>query len=51
MEFEYIKDYKGYPIYQDMDNGYFVAFDNEDNIVSNEGTLEMVKTHIDNIPL
>ncbi len=41
---EYIEDYKGYIILQDMENGYFVAYDNEnDKQIAREATLQLTR--------
>jgi len=48
-DYEYITDYKGYSIYQDMETGYFCASDKDGNIVSCEGTQKMVRQYINEI--
>lgn len=49
LEYEYIEDYKGRSIYQDMSDGYYIAlaYDENDKLISREGTLELVKHDID----
>ena len=46
-QYEYIEDYGGYSIWQDMDDGYFVAYDDDDKQVAREGTLKLVKEVLD----
>jgi hypothetical protein len=46
-QYDYIKDYRGCSIYQDMDDGAFVAYDDDDHQISREDTLKMVKGDID----
>ena len=46
MEYEYINDYKGYSIFQDMDNGYYVAYDDLDNVIAYEATMAMIEKEI-----
>jgi len=48
-DYEYITDYKGYAIYQDMENGYFYAHDSNYKIVAYEATRKMVKSTIDHL--
>lgn len=48
-ELEYIFDYKEYNIFQDMENGYYIAFDQNEKIVYNEATIKMVMDNIDNL--
>ena len=47
-DYEYITEYKGYAIYQDMYTGYFYASDEDDHIFTYEATQKMVKQDIDN---
>ena len=46
-QYDYIDDYKGCSIYQDMYNGAFVAYNINNHQISREDTLEMVKSDID----
>jgi len=46
-DYEYITEYKGYTIYQDMETGYFHASDEDDYVFSCEATQKMVKQDID----
>ena len=45
--YEYIEDYKGCSIHQDMRNGIFMAYDNNGCKVSQEHTLKMLKDGVD----
>ncbi len=47
-EEEYIEDYKGYAIAQDMADGYFLAYDDDEVIIAREDTPKMLKWCIDN---
>lgn len=47
-ELEHIFDYKEYSVFQDMENGYYIAFDQDDKIICNEATIKMVIDNIDN---
>ena len=40
---EYIEDYKGYAIFQDMENGYFIAYNKSGKRVAYEATLKFLK--------
>ena len=40
--YEYIQDYKNYSVYQDMDDGYFVIIDVNDNILYREATIDLL---------
>jgi hypothetical protein len=46
-DYEYITEYRGYAIYQDMETGYFYAEDNKGNVFSCEATRKMVRQDID----
>lgn len=46
-QYDYIRDYRGCSIYQDMDDGAFVAYGDNDCQISREDTLKMVKGDID----
>ena len=48
-DFEYITEYKGYAIYQDMETGYFHAHDENDNTIAVDATQKMVRMDIDNL--
>jgi len=41
-DYEYITDYKGYAVYQDMETGYFYAEDDNGNIIACETTQKML---------
>ena len=45
--YKHIKDYGTLSIYQDMDDGYFVAIDENDNILHREATMDLVLSSID----
>ena len=44
---EYIKHYKDHEIWQDMDDGYFIAYDDNDKQIAREATMNLVKSDID----
>ena len=46
-DYEYITEYRGYAIYQDMETGYFYAEDNKGNVFTCEATQKMVRQDID----
>lgn len=46
--YEYIKEYKTFSIYQDSEDGYFVAIDENDTILHREATMDLVLSSIDN---
>jgi regulatory protein YycI of two-component signal transduction system YycFG len=46
-DIEFVTDYKGHAIYQDMDNGYFYTSDEDDNVISYEATMEMLREDLD----
>ncbi len=51
MELEYLFDYKEYPIFQDMENGYYMAFNQHEEPICNEATIKMAMNKIDDILL
>ena len=45
---EYVEDYRGCSIWQGMDDGYFVAYDDDDKCVAREATLKFIEEVLDN---
>jgi len=48
-DFEYITEYKGYDVYQDMETGYFYVLDSNDNALIWEATQKLVRLEIDRL--
>lgn len=46
--YKHIRDYKTFSIYQDMESGYFVVLDENDNILHREASTNLILKSIDN---
>lgn len=48
-ELEYISDYRGYALFQNMENGYYIVFNQHDEQICNEATIKMATDTVDSI--
>lgn len=47
VSYRHIQDYEDCSIFQDITNGYFVAFDSDGEQISRQGALKLVYADVD----